>query len=244
MPLQEVSYNPKRGIFYMNRLCCIFLAILFLPGCWMGGPVEASRIAYRHDAVKWVYQAGGQVGRWGVLLVPVENQLLDLQPGDGCVHVREGQASGQCSAAPQGDLQLSHALNPKTGRSVLSSGLTVPMDHPKAVRDADNRGWTLPIDAGLSVYSFSGRLHLRLPSDMLVLHLKHPDPEVTYEPHLGVPIAAFRMSDHLLIIGLDGGYVVCVDLKGLRAESSAQTRLPHKAANNARMPGTRAGFVY
>lgn len=197
----------------MRPFCALSFVMLSLPGCWAGGPIKATHIDFKHDSVVWVYEAGGQLGRWGLLLVPVENNLIELQPGEGCVHVTEGRTGGYCSAAPQADSQISHALDLKTGRSVSACGRMNPLDHPKPALGADDRGWILPVDSGLSVYSFSSRLYLRSPSQMLVLQLRHPDPEVTYEPNLGVPIAAFRMPEDLLVVGLDGGYVVCVDLR-------------------------------
>ena len=204
----------------------VFWKIYF--GCHKGGPLPKGQIAYEHDAVAWVYRTGEQTGRfWGVLPVSVRNELLDLQPGDGCVHVTEGHTGGQCSAAPQADLQLSHALDLKTGRSISARGSAKRIDHPKPICRTDGGYWETPIEGSLSAYSAgeTGRLYLRLPSEVLILHVKYPDPEVTYEPWLGVPIAAFRMPEDLLILGLSQGYVVCIDLKKLQTDTSMQTRL-------------------
>lgn len=221
---RPLRFSATSGM--MNRACLLALALLFFSGCWKGGRLPASQIAYRHDAVVWVYQTGGQIGRWGFLLAPVRNELLDLQPGEGRVHVTEGQTGGQCSATPQADLQLTHAVDLKTGRSVFATGPPMHVEHPTPICRADKGYWETPIDGNLSVYSAgeTGRLYLRSPEDLLILQAKHSDPQVTYQPWLGVPIAAFRMTDDLLVLGLSQGYVVCVDLTKLAIEPAGRTR--------------------
>jgi len=200
--------------------------LLFFSGCWKGGPLPENQIAYKHDAVLWAYKTGGQIGRYGIVLVPVDNELLDLQPGDGCVHVREGQTGGQCSATPQASLQLTHALDLRTGHPVFAPGPTKRIEHPKPICRGDRGYWETKVDNNLSVYvaGETWRLYLRTLSDVLILRATHPDPHVTFQPWLGVPIAAFRMPDDLLVLGLSQGYVICVDLKKLPAVSAAQTQ--------------------
>ena len=207
------------------RIGTLVLGLLLLPGCWKGGALPRNEIAYQHDAVLWTYKTGGQIGRWGILLGPVRNDLLDLQPGAECVLVREGQTGGQCSAAPQADLQLTHALDLKSGRSVTARPTTRRIEYPEPILRADQGYWELPVDDSISVYvaGETGRVYLRMPGDVLILRATYPDPHVTYQPWLGVPIAAFRADEDLLVLGLSHGYVVCVDLKKLPQRQGPQT---------------------
>ncbi len=203
----------------MKRLCCFSFALPFLTGCWTGGPLSEDRIAYKHDAVRWVYRTGGQFGFYLYVCAPVPNDLLDLQPGDGCVHVREGHTGGQCSATAQASLQVSHVLDLRTGRAAVSLRPARRIEHSTPVLRADRGQWETRVDDRLSVYTDgeTGRLYLNLPSEVLVLRVKDPDPKAIHDPFLGVPIAAFRMADDLLIVGLSNGYVVCIDLRKLES---------------------------
>lgn len=220
----------------MKQLGFLLLSLLFLsgcgkqdamhaPGCWTGDLLPENHIAYRHVAVAWVYKTGGQIGRFGVLPVRVDNELLDLQPGDACVHVTEGQKGGQCSAAPQANMQTTLALDLKTGRPVRATAPPQHVGHPEPKCIADQGHWEIAVE-DLSVYSAgeTGCLYLRLPFDLLVLQVKYPDPQVTYQPWLGVPITAFRMPGNLLVVGLSQGYVLCLDLAKLPASPSAQAQ--------------------
>ncbi|GAH43381.1 unnamed protein product [marine sediment metagenome] len=236
----------RRRYLLLGLLLLVGGLILFwqLLGCRKGGPLLADHIAYKHDAVVWAYRTGEQIGRfWVVVPVTVRNKLLDLQPGDGCVHVTEGQTGGQCGATPQAGRQLSHALDLRTGRSIYLSGPVKHVNHPTPVSDGKNEGrWETPIGDGLSVYSAgqTGRLYLCLPSEVLILELEYPDPEVTYRPWLGVPIAAFRMSEDLLVLGLSQGYVVCVDMRKLQISAATQTGSAHSSLGKQPLDTARA----
>ena len=202
----------------MKRLICLSFTLLFLTGCWTGGPLRQNQIAYKHGSVLWVYKTGAQIGVWGgFLLTSVSNDLLDLQPGDDCVHVKEGQTGGQCSAAPQASLAVSHVLDLRTGRPAFAHGSARPIKHPQPICRADLGHWETPVDDQLSVYSAgeTGRLYLCLPSELLILHVCLSDMYGPNEPFLGVPIAAFRMPNDLLVIGLSQGYIVCIDMRKL-----------------------------
>jgi len=230
--------------YMMNGAVALVLGLLFLSGCWTGGPLPANEIAYKHDAVLWAYKTGGQIGRYGIVFAPVQNDLLDLQPGVGCVLVREGQTGGQCSAAPQADIQLKHALDLRTGHPVSAHTPTKSAEYPKPILRGNpgNWEWEMRVDDTLSVYipGETGRLYMRVPADVLILRVKYPDPHVKYEPWLGVPIAAFRTADHTLVLGLSQGYVICVDLTKLPVPSRSQTQtspaVPKKQANESVRP--------
>jgi hypothetical protein len=196
------------------------LGLLFSSGCWKGGSLPENQIAFKHDAVLWVYKTGGQLGRYGIVPVPVGNDLLDVQPGDGCVHITEGQTGGQDSTAPQASLQLTHALDLKTGRSIFAPGHAKPIEYSKPICRGDGGYWELELDNNLSVYvpGETGRVYLRRgPSEVLILRVKFADPRVTCYPWPGVPIAAFHTPGDLLVLGLSEGFVICVDPKKLPA---------------------------
>lgn len=207
-----------------QRLHFLPLTLLLLTGCWTGGALRGREIAYKHEAVTWIYRTGGQIGVFGILLLPIGNDLLDLQPGDGCVHVREGHLGGQCSAAPQARLQVSHVLDLQSGGPAFGRSPARHIDHAEP-NCADRGHCERAVDDRLSVYSAgeTGRLYLRLPSEVLVLHAKYPDPNVTFEPWLGAPIAAFRTPGDLLVVGLSQGYVVCIDMNKLLSGTPAPT---------------------
>lgn len=193
-----------------------------------GQPAAANTVAFRHEAVLWVYKSGEQIAPFGPILggdrtlVPDHNDILDVRPGDGCIFVTEGQVGGQDPFTPQASLKMTQALDLRTGQPVSPRGSPREVELPKPICRGDRGRWETPVGEDLSVYSAgeTGCLYLRVPSEILMLRMKYPDPEVTYQPWLGVPMAAFRMPDNLLIVGLSQGYVVCIDLKELLSPSS------------------------
>ena len=194
----------------MKRLYCLSIALLFLPGCWTGGLAKKDQIAYQHESVRWVYKAGGQLAvLWGIILVPQGNRILDVQPGEGCVLVTEGDESG-CSAAPQARLRGTHALNLATGHPTIALGSTHRYEPLRTVWQEDRKTWKTHIDKDLSAHGSleTNTFFLHLPSDILIL-------EVPQGNSLGWVISAFRMPEDVLILGLSYGYVVCVDMKKL-----------------------------
>ena len=203
---------------------CLYLAALlvFLSGCWRGGLVKQDQIAYRHDAVLWVYEAGGQVGRYGIFAMPVENMILDLQPGKDRVVVTEGQEGGQCTAAPQASGRLTHSLDTRTGRSVLGTGVAQRLHYPFAQHERRPQDrWTMALDDGLAVGAQvpHGPLLLDTATGQVEL-LRVEDPGSHNERWLGQPVAAFRTEDDVLIVGLAQGFVVAVDLKRLQGSTA------------------------
>jgi hypothetical protein len=181
--------------------------------------LSPDRVAYRHDSVVWVYATGGEITRWAIFLVPVDNRLLALEPGDGCVFVTEGYLGG-CSITPESGPVFTHALDARTGRAILALGPAKRMNRQVPIWHEDKHCSETVVEVGLSVYSDSDTL--RLSPDVMILRVKDADPEVLYPLPLGEPIAAFRMPDDLLVVGLSYGYVVCIDLKKIHGRSSTQ----------------------
>jgi len=197
--------NANATTSAMRRRTCLFV-LFFLPGCWTGGLVKESDIAYQHESVRWVYKAGGQFAvLWGVILVPESNRILEVQPGDQCVLVTEGQAGGQCSAAPQAALRGTHALDLRTGRPTLARALPSRIEKIGPVWQDDRKSWETRLDQGLLAHGSldSDRVFLRLPADTLILDVK--------DGSLGWVISGFRMPDNSLVLGFSYGYVVCID---------------------------------
>ena len=214
--------SERAGRAGVLGVCAVLL--FCASGCWTGGLLAEDRITYKDKSVLWVYRTGSQIGLWGGFLpMPTRNELLDLQPGDSCIYVTEGQTGGQCSAAAQANLRVSHALDLRTGRPVIARGPARRINYAEPVWPGGNR-WELRIDDTLSVScdNDTSCVYVLLPSRALVLDVREPG--VTGSPRVGAPIAAFRAPDDLLIVGLSDGYVVCVDLGKLQARSGAQTR--------------------
>lgn len=209
----------------MKRLCLLSVAMLLLPGCWTGGLAPKDQIAYQHGSVRWVYKAGGQLAvLWGIILVPVANRILDVQPGEGCVLVTEGNEGGGCSVTPQARLRGTHALSLATGRPTMAGRATRRNEPLRAVWHEDRRTWETHIDEEISAHGSleTNRLFLHLPSDILIL-------EIVQDDSLGWVASAFRTPDDLLVLGLSYGYVVCVDMKKLPIVPTKQaTTVPSK----------------
>ena len=211
----------------------LVFCLCLLSGCQKKGSVQATpkegsspttqktgsslttQIAYKHDAVLWVYQTGTQTGWfWFVVPSPLHNVLLDLQPGNDCVCLKEGLTGGS-GDAPQGNLQLTRTLDLRTGRQIPDRAPTKHIEPAELIPLGNGGYWETRVDDRLSVYSpgETGELFLRVPADVLILREVYPDPDVTYRPWLGVPMWAFRMPGDLLVLGLSQGYVVCIDMK-------------------------------
>ncbi len=70
---------------------CVSLAAL--PGCWAGKTLDEQAFAHRHESVRWVYQAGGQVAfAWWVLPMPVDNNVQSMKTSGDCLLVTEGKS--------------------------------------------------------------------------------------------------------------------------------------------------------
>lgn len=192
------------------------LILLWVPGCWTGGLARQSEIAYRHESVRWVYKAGGQLTvLWGVVFVPQPNRILDVQPGDQCLLVTEGQEGGQCSATPQAALRGTHALDLRTGRPTLGCAAGSRVERMTPIWGEDTRSWETQLDEGLVAHgSLDGQVFLRLTADVLILDLEDDSP--------GWVISGFRMPDDSLVLGLSYGYVVCIDMTKLGGMPATQ----------------------
>lgn len=193
----------------MKQIVCLLLLLSISSGCWTGGLAKKSDIAYQHESVRWVYKAGGQLGVYAVVLVPMSNRILDVQPGDQCVLVTEGEEGGQCSATPRAALRGTHALDLKTGRPMLGRATRSRVERLVPVWADDRRSWTTRIDEHIVVNGSlgSGRILLRLPAETLILDVKDASP--------GWIISGFQMPDNSLVLGFSYGYVLCIDMAKL-----------------------------
>lgn len=88
--LGMVGRGQARPLSQVLALGTMLLLTMLSTGCWAGRRMWAGEFEYRHTAVRWVYTPGGQIGRFILFPVPVENSIHGVLPTDGYLIVSEG----------------------------------------------------------------------------------------------------------------------------------------------------------
>jgi hypothetical protein len=205
------------------------VALFLLPGClWPGARASDRDFEGQHSSVRWVYKTGGQIGVRYALVWVVDNEVHDLQVGNGCAVITEGPE--YCDTYgfwnPDYGLDLSNGrpLPPKLAARE-SSYVLAYVDDKKPDR------WRYKLPKGLFAYVpskgneiYLGREGMSDDDCTLLVSTKKKDVGLSSIRH------AVVQGDSLLLLATDR-YVICVDLTKIPG------LLPHSPSAPASMAG-------
>ncbi len=195
----------------MRQLPILILwAILpLLVGCWSGHRMAVNEVVYKHDAVRWIYSSGGQLGSAFLVPTVVRNRVYEIAISGGKVIVKEG-GPGCITWAPW---NLTTCLNIETGLPAFSLGAApLSTNHVKTDwHDTEqtfvaNVGHGLELSLPLPTSEIYIRRTARTEGDSIrLVALRHPR-------SFGASLSAEWFHPEVLVVGTFEGQVFCVDV--------------------------------
>ncbi len=182
--------------------------------------MAVNEVVYKHDAVRWIYSSGGQLG--SVMFVPtvVQNRVLGMAIASNKVMLREG-GPGCITWAPW---KLTTCLNIETGLAAVC-----PKDEPLTAKfvQAD---WRDTEQSFVANVGHGLELVLSSPISRMKKDFSHTLPEIyirrigrtkedaimlialRHPRSFGASLFAERFHPEVLVVGTFEGQVFCVDV--------------------------------
>jgi hypothetical protein len=177
---------------------------------------------YAHPAVRWVYKTGGQIGMDFVVVWPIDNYVHDVFPGNGCVVVKEGPFG----CMQTGPWRPEYALDLETGALTFGEPTARDFSYLGTSWSQTDKVWHGRIDERAAILLVDDCRELRIgrpdaERESYVAILRIPEGE-----SLGRSLNFVRPEKGLLVIGMWGGYVICIDLTKVPEISGGTTSRP------------------
>ncbi len=186
----------------------VSLAAGICTGCCTGRLVTRTEFEELHPSVRWAYRSGSQFGLIWNFPAIIRQRVTDMHLGSGCVIVEEGGPGGDVTAPWEQTVALSLA----DGRRMRGCKPLEDEWHWRSrIWDGKDRDF-FRLPNGLRAYVpipdtlelFIGRRSW--PPERYVRVARLPAGEA-----FGSNLNAISADKHTLIIGLWGGYVLCID---------------------------------